>query len=136
MIVRAAHPSHYHWLCQRAGCSPTGGFRAVEAVDSGGRILAMVGYDHWSRGSVEMHVAIDDARAALPIRRPAFAYPFLEVGVGAVWGRVRSDNDRALRLDRALGFKEVFRGKGWFEPGVDAVVFEMRREACRWIRRE
>jgi RimJ/RimL family protein N-acetyltransferase len=134
MIVRAAHPSHYVWICQRAGCAPTGAFRAIEAVD-GERILAMVGYDRWSPGSVEMHVAIDDPRAVLALRRPAFSYPFEEVGVDVVWGRVRSDNEKALRLDRALGFREVFRGKGWAAPGVDAVIFEMRRAECRWLRR-
>lgn len=134
MLVRASPPSHYVWLCQRAGCCPTTGFRAIEAVE-GDRILAMVGYDHWTRKSVEMHVAIDDVRAALPIRLPAFSYPFEEIGLDVVWGRVRSDNERALRLDRALGFREVFRGVGWVDRGVDAVIMEMRRGECRWIRR-
>lgn len=136
MMVRASPQSHYLWLCQRAGVCPTSGFRAIEAVDERGKILAMVGYDHWSRGSVEMHVAIDDPHAALPIRRPAFAYPFEEIGVDVVWGRVRSDNEKSLRLDRALGFREVFRGVGWAAPGVDAVIFEMRRDECRWLRRK
>jgi hypothetical protein len=137
MIIRAAPPSHYLWLCQRAGCAPTGRFKAIEAVDETGRILAMVGYDHWGKpgGAVEMHVAVDDVRAVLPLRRPAFAYPFLEVGMGIAWGRVRSDNAKALRLDRALGFREVFRGEGWMAPGVDAVIMEMRRDECRWLRR-
>lgn len=134
MLVRAAHPSHYPWLCQRVGCAPTAWFKAIEAVD-GERILAMVGYDRWCRGSVEMCMAADDVRAVLPLRRPAFSYPFEQAGVDVAWGRVRSDNEKALRLDRALGFREVFRGEGWIAPGVDAVIVEMRRDECRWLRR-
>jgi hypothetical protein len=117
--------------------------RGVEAVDEDGVVGGVVLFDRWTgvdkrvrRGSAETHVVIVDPACTIALRRGTFAYVFEEVGVDAAWGAIRSDNERALRFAAALGFKPVFRGRDWHAPGIDAVLVELRRADCRWLRRK
>jgi hypothetical protein len=124
---------HYAWIAQRAQVNPGAQFRALEAVDDTGRILAMVGYDGWLTGCVNVHVALDHPAALRYVLRPGFGIPFVELGCRLVLCQVLSTNWASLRLVNHLGFKEVFRGREWWAPGVDLVFFEMRRADCKWI---
>lgn len=136
LLVREAPPEHYPWICNRLGLWPTAGFRALEAFEADGPIRGMVAYDHWAPNSVSVHIAIESAaalRAFVKGRAPAFHYPFIHSGRGVLLGTVRSDNEKALKLDRHLGFREVTRLKDAAEKGVDVVIMEMRRENCRWL---
>ncbi len=136
LTVRAAPREHYGWLSERAGCLPTEGFRAIEAVDSQGRIRGMVGFDGWTDGSVGMHVALDTPNAARALIRPAFLYPFVQVSRRVVIGVTAGNNYRAIRFNLRLGFREALRIPDGWAPGVDLVVMTMRREDCRWISKE
>lgn len=131
--VREAPREHYGWIAQRASLIVGDSFRAIEAVESD-RILGMVGYDGWTPNSCAMHVAIDDKRAAHKLLRPAFGIPFTELKKGVVLGSVLSTNAKALVLDRKLGFRQVARLRDVWQPGVDLIIFEMRREECRWLK--
>lgn len=134
MIVRPAPPEHFAWLVERTGFQPSPALTAIEAVDAGGRIVGMVGYDDWTLASCRMHMA-GAAIAARALLRPAFEYPFVQLGLELVIGYTPGDCRRALRFARHVGFREahVFRG-GW-SAGVDLHVFEMRRGECRWLER-
>ena len=133
MIVRAMPPEHYPWLAVRAQLTIGPEFRAIEAIDDAGRILAAVGYDGWAPNSVSMHVALEHPAALRHILRPAFRIPFVEFNKGVVFGTVLATNEKALRLDLHVGFREVARLKDAWAPGVDVLILEMRREDCRWI---
>jgi RimJ/RimL family protein N-acetyltransferase len=136
VIIRPAPPEHYPWIAKRASLVIGPGFRAIEAVDREGNIAGMVGYDGWTDNSVSMHIALDNPAALRHILRPAFGIPFVEFGKGVVFGTVLSTNEKALKLDKHVGFREVARLKDAWAKGVDAVVLEMRREDCRWIPQE
>lgn len=140
MIVRPAAPEHYGWIAERAHVVPTLGFRALEAVDDSGRIHGMVGYDGWLPGAVSMHIALEHPAAFRSLLRPCFGIVFEAPPVGydkpMALCTVLSTNTRSLRLVDRVGFREVFRGRNWWAPGTDLVFFEMRREECRWIRKE
>ncbi len=128
---------HLAWIAERAHIDVFPWTRALEAVSDDGRILAMVACDGWSKNSCQMHVALEPGvegmRAGVSLIRPAFLFVFVILGLGVAVGTLRSDNVKALALNRHLGFREVFRGKDWHEPGVDQVWMEMRREECRWL---
>jgi hypothetical protein len=132
----AAPQEHYWWIAQRAQVNPGPQFRAYEAVDEHGHILAMVGYDGWFSGAVNVHVALAYPAALRHVLRPGFGIPFVELGFRLVLCQVLSTNWASLRLVNHLGFKEVFRGREWWAPGVDLVFFEMRRADCKWIPEE
>ena len=64
----------------------------------------------------------------------AFDYPFNQAGVETLIGIVNSKNDLAMKYDQNLGFKEVYRFEGVHDEGGDVVVFEMKKQDCRFIK--
>lgn len=133
MIVRAAPPEHYGWIAKRANlvCGPS--FRAIEAVDASGKVHGMVGYDGWTPNAVQMHVALDNPAALRALLKPGFSIPFVEFGRGVALATVLGTNGRSLELVPRLGFRFAHRIVDGYEPGVDVLLFEMRREDCRWL---
>lgn len=136
MLVRAAPPEHFEWLIARAGCAVTSGLRAIEAVDAKGRIHGMIGYDLWTPNSVQLHQAVETPIAWRSLIKPGFEYPFIQCGKGLLLGLTPSSNERALAMNRRLGFRETHRVKDACAVGEDLVVFEMRKEECRWLSKE
>jgi RimJ/RimL family protein N-acetyltransferase len=128
--VRPAPPEHYRWIAERAGLALGSGFRAIEAVERG-VIVGMVGYDGWTPNSCCMHVALDKPMAARRLLPGAFATPF-RLGRNVVLASVLSSNFRSRRLVRALGFKRLARIRDGWAKGTHMLLYEMRREDCRW----
>jgi len=134
MIVQGAHPSHYEWLVNRTKGSVTPDFKAIEAVDEAGRIHGMIGYSGWTETAVVMHIALDNPVAFRHLVQPAFWYPFIMSNRFISIAVVNSDNTRSMNLCRHVGYREVYRMKDGFKVGVDQILYEMRRDECRWIQ--
>jgi hypothetical protein len=116
--------------------SPTGHFRGIVQVNDYTEIVAAVGYDMWTPNSVQMHIWIPRPKEMTRMfLREGFRYPF-ENGKGLVIGLTPGNNAAALSFNKRVGFKEVYRMRDAWSPGVDVVVQEMRREECRWLRRK
>lgn len=134
--VRPAPPEHYDWLARKANLVIGPSFGALEAVD-GDRILAMVGYDGWTENSCAMHMALDEPIAIRRLLKPAFGLVFDRppkgLGKGVVFGSVLSTNEKAMRMDLRLGFRQIARLRDAWAKGVDVILLEMRREDCRWV---
>ena len=135
LVVQAAPMNHLAWLAERAGCVLTADFRAIEAVDARGSIRGMVGFHHWTPNAVVMDVAVATPAAVRALLRPAFSYPFEQMGVGLALCAVASNNARALKFVGSLGFEEKCSMRDAFGPGVDLVWHELRRQNCRWLRK-
>lgn len=133
LTVRAAPPEHFPWIMERTGCGLTQGTRAIEAVDSTGRIVGMVAYDNWTPNSVQAHMAVEYAAVWRSLKGPAFSYPFEECGRSVLLGVITADNERSAELARSFGFTEAHRIRDGWAAGVDLIVFEMRRNECRHI---
>jgi RimJ/RimL family protein N-acetyltransferase len=133
VIVRAAPPEHFAWLYAKTGHLLAGSSTAIEAIDSAGRIRGMVGYDDWTPNSVRMHLAVDTPVAGRALLLPAFAYPFLEVGVELAIGTIVTTNRRSLALALHLGFREVYRVKDGWASGEHLALLELHRSDCRFI---
>lgn len=115
--------------------SPTGAFRCLGQMNDYLELVACVGYDHWTPNSVQMHIWIPRPQeVSKRFYLEGFRYPFAMCGRGLVIGITPSNNAAALHFNRRVGFKEVYRMKDAWEPGVDFVVQEMRKEDCRWLR--
>lgn len=135
LVVQRAPPEHYAWLAEHAGCGVTHDFRAIEVAEAG-RILGMVGYCDWAPNSARLHVAVERPWVIKYLLEPGFAYPFQEVGVGLLIGITPANAIHAVKFNRHLGFREAHRIKNGWGVGVDLIVFEMRREECRWLKPE
>jgi hypothetical protein len=133
LTVKAAERGDFAWLVERTHCAVTESFRAIKAVDAIGRILGMVGYDLWTLNSVQAHMAVDSPIAWRAMLRPAFAYPFLEAGMGVILAVIPAGNARSVHLATRFGFRPVHRVRDGWAPGEDLIMLEMRREECRWL---
>ena len=63
-----------------------------------------------------------------------FDYPFRQLGLESLIGIVNSNNEQAMKYDQNLGFKEVHRFVGLHDDGGDIVVFEMKKDECRFVK--
>lgn len=133
MNVRAATPEEYSWLLGRVGYTPTASFRALAAVDNTGRVRGMVGFDSWTENSAQAHFAVDTPMALRELAPAAFEYVFHQAGRGVLVGVVREDNARSRRATKHLGFKEAYRIRDGAAAGVALLLYELRREECRYL---
>ena len=120
------------WITERTGVRFTDGARGIE-YHAGNRTLAMVGFDEWALNSVTVHMAADSAMAVRALIRPAFAYAFWECHKGVLIGKIADNNYRSKRLTEWLGFTKAYAIKDGWDRHVDFLIYEMRRENCRWL---
>lgn len=100
------------------------------------RLIAVVGFNGFCGGLCQMHMAGDGNWITREYLRVAFGYPFTQLKLAAVMGVVGADNERALKLDQHLGFREVHRVKDGWGNGIDLVLLEMKREDCKYIGKD
>lgn len=131
--VQAMPREHLPWLTERSGCALTEALRGLEAVDSTGKIHGAVGFDGWLGNAVQMHVALDSPLSLRALVGPAFRYVFETCGKDMALGLVPAHNEKAIRLDTHLGFREVYRLKDGYAPGDDMLLMVMRKIECKWF---
>lgn len=131
-----ARGQDWKWLQERADIVPGPSFKAIEAVDDEGRIHGMVGFDGWTQNSVVLTIALDNAACFRSLIHPIFDYAFRQADRGIALAMVRGSNMRSQRLCDHVGMVEVYRVRDGISIGEDIVIFEMRRENCRWLTTE
>lgn len=111
-------------------CEDTVGIVAMRNGD----IAAMCVFDSFSPFSCNVHLAIDDVAA---IRAGLFTqvalYAYVTRGCERMFGLVPSNNEKALKLDKHIGFTEVSRVPRALGKDVDYIVMCLEREDCRWL---
>jgi hypothetical protein len=87
--------------------------------------MGMVGFDSWSPRTVMAHWFIRYPRCIEPLWAEAVDYIAL-TGRKAILGSTPSNNDKALRSIRHLGWEELYRIKDGWDEGVDLVISEYK----------
>lgn len=131
----AATPEALRWLEAQTGAVLTSGARGISAVDSAGRVRGVVAYDGWTPNAVQAHMAVDTPVAWRALLRPVFEYPFEQAGRRLMLGIIPADNTRSARMAESLGFRLAHRVPDGWSVGVDLLVYQMRREECRYLGR-
>ena len=133
LSVRALQQRDWEWIKLRASpvlCEDTDGVVA----ERNGELVAAAVFDSFSENSCLAHIVIEDP---LVLRHHflnfAFQLAFTVKDVGVVTGLTPADNQEALRFNKKIGMREVYRIKDGYKIGVDFVLQEMRREECRWL---
>lgn len=85
----------------------------------------MVGFDHWTPNSVQLHVVATNPKCLAPIWLEVLGF-VAKHGRRLVYTVTPSDNVKSLRLQEALGFQERFRLEDGWSIGVDMVINEYR----------
>lgn len=111
----------------------TKGILAID--DKSGECVAGCILNNWTYSSVCVHQWIDNP---LVLRHGFFEeicrYVFEVAGREVLIGLVPADNEKALKLNKHIGFKETHRVKDGFRRGVDTVIMEARYEDLyRWM---
>ena len=94
------------WVSQRIDDADFGPCVAIGVVGDAGLIAGVVYHDHFPRyETVRLSLAADNQMWAKFV--PALlSYPFAQLGVYKAWAVVDSTNDRALRTDKHIGFRQ------------------------------
>ena len=102
----------------------------------GGEIVAGVAYANWNGPNVECHIASDKSRKWLTRQYlwTIFDYPFNQLGVKRITVCVGEGNRDSTRFVEHLGFILEARLKA-AHPTGDLLIFCMKRQDCRFIRK-
>lgn len=126
-------PDHGVRIASLAGVVFNTGVDQVISRVLDGRLLGGVIFNGYTRASINLHMAgFDDKWANRDLIWCVFHYAFVQLGVKKVFGQVPASNNRALAVNKKLGFKEEARISDVFEDG-DLVVVAMYKEDCRWL---
>jgi hypothetical protein len=121
------------WASSRAQCNFCEDTKGIVAYKDD-QIVGAVILDSWSHNSVSIHLTIEDPlilKNGFP--EEVFNYVFNTCDRGIILGATPADNLKALKFNKHIGFKEVYRVKDGYKVGVDFVIFELRKEDCRYI---
>jgi hypothetical protein len=121
------HPVLYQFLFEHTNIPWSTDLRVIGTMRDGLAPTAVVGYNCWVGDGVFMHVAFENAHALTrELLREAFVYPFITCGKRVIYGLTPITNEVAIRFNRKIGLKEVYRTP-------DFVLFSMTRDECRWL---
>lgn len=119
------------WVCGHTGATFTDSMQAI-GNERDGVIIGGVLYDDYRVSSISMHCAGVGRWLTREFLRAVFDYPFNYLKVKKVIGLVDSMNDKAMRLDKHLGFVQEGLIKEASRFG-DLVILTMTREQCRFL---
>jgi hypothetical protein len=102
-----------------------GGIVAYTRRDGRVVSMGMVGFDSWAPRTVMAHWYIRYPRCIEPLWAEAVKY-IADTGRKAILGSTPSNNDKALRSIRHLGWEELYRIKDGWDEGVDLVISEYK----------
>ena len=124
----------WQWFKERThviSCEDTQGIVAYRET---GCIAGMVVFDTWTDNSANVHLAIDDPTCIRRgLLREAAIHAYHVGGKKRLFGLVPSNNAKALRLNKKIGFREVARVPDAIDDGIDYVVMRLDKEECRWL---
>ena len=110
----------------------TGGIVAVD-LDINETVGACI-MDNWTNNSVQCHFMISHPMLLKHgFLQLCFDYMFNECGVKYVYGLVPSNNEKALKLNKHMGFTVKTVMEEAFEDGVDYILMELKHENCKYL---
>ena len=121
-------------LCHMIRCEDSQG---IVGYDDKGNIKCGAVFDSFTVDACSVHFAIANPF----VIRHGFLHEiarhlFITCGRERIFGLVPSTNERALRLDKHIGFTEVTRIPDAIADGVDYIVIRLDKKDCRWIPEE
>jgi RimJ/RimL family protein N-acetyltransferase len=111
-------------------------FSAIGVLDAENRPVAGVIYHDFIRdyGTIQISMAATTPRwAQRGTIRALLHYPFEQLGCNKVWTATPHTNERAIRFNRGLGFRQEGVLRHQFGRGVHAVVCGLLRNEYRML---
>lgn len=139
MIIYPSNPQQWSilatFLHKHTGVHPSADLKLVAWLDPVvNQLRLVVGMNGFIGKVCQMHVAMQDySYTPREMLQHTFHCAFNEYGCEKILGVVNSKNEKAMRYDLHLGFKEEHRLPGMHDDGGDIVLLSMTREACRYL---
>ena len=125
-------PTDWPWITQRIPLllvEDTCGFVAYDAEDNS--ILACVIFDNFTHKTVQAHQIVE---RPIALKYDFFGmcmeFAFLRCNKNRIYGVVAASNKKAIRLNKRIGFKEVYRIPEGYADGTDYIVMELTKEGA------
>lgn len=116
-------------------CEDTCGIVAID-LDTGKQLAAAV-FDMFTPNSAQTHIVMTNPIVLRhKFLESAAEFVFIHAKRNVIYGLVPADNVKAVKFDKHIGFVEQIRLKDGFKKGVDYIIFEMRKENCRWLTQQ
>lgn len=121
-------PSHVEFLHKDFnGLAVSSKTRGIIAHDNEGRLMGGILFDGWTGNAVFGHIAVRNKMCLRPggLIDEALRFVFKTCGLQYFLGMLPSDKVKAERLEKKIGFKEVFRLEDGFGPGEDLILMQL-----------
>lgn len=112
---------------------------AMISVHDDKKILGVVVlYNHNPPANIEMAIVTDSPKwCTKALIKRVFDYCFNELEVKRVFAQVKSNNHKALDMDKRLGFEEIAVIPDYYVTKhgkvCDNHILSMTKEQCKWI---
>lgn len=123
----------FQWLTAQTGVEFTPSARGMADVVDGVQ-RGVVACDLWGGTSAHVHFAARCAAACRVLAAEFFKWAFGPAGREVLIAIVAESNHVSRRLVVFYGFKQVHVIKDGWRRGVDFLLYEMRRDDCRWLK--
>ena len=136
LYMRALHgPTDWGWINQQVGILRVEDTCGIVGIDQDkNETVAACVMDNWTDNSVQCHFIVTNKMALRHgFLQECCDFVFNHMGRQYVYGMVPGDNEKALKLNKHIGFTEKMRLPNAFKDGVDYVVMELKREDCKYI---
>ena len=123
-------------LLKEIGVQPSADQQAIFWANPETKVIEWcIGFTNFIGKTCQIHVVnFNKKYTPRKLLWATFDYPFRQLGLESLIGIVNSNNEQAMKYDQNLGFKEVHRFVGLHDDGGDIVVFEMKKDECRFVK--
>lgn len=133
-MIRATTYDETRRICGLIGFHPSECARGVAILEAES-IGACVVFDYWTPNGVQGHVYAPrlDLLFSRTFLREVFTHIFIKSDRDVIVAITPGDQKGSLAVSSWLGFKEKYRVRDGWKPGVDMVLKELRRVDCRFL---
>lgn len=124
------------WVSETIGCLPWPDGTAALGLEEDGELVAGVVLDgYMEKGCGSLHCAgVGKQWLSRRFLLAVFDWCFNQLELKVLINKVSGANAASLRFTEHIGFSQLARFPKAWDGENDLVLFELRRENCRWIK--
>lgn len=127
-------PEEWKWFQERTHVLLCEDMQGIVAIRDGS-IVACCVFDTWTAVGANVHLAVDDALALRHgLLQEAAQHAFVLGKKKRLYGLVPSNNKKALKMNKHVGFEVIAEIPDALEDGVGMIVMMITKEqAAKWL---
>ena len=135
VIFSPLTPEYVGWVKENLDpifCDDTRGILALD--EDTGKVLAVCVMDQWTVNSCQTHIAIKNPWVIRHgFMHEVASYIFEVSKRKKIFGLTPSNNKKAIKFNKHIGFREIGRLPEAYDDGVDYIVYQMDKEDCKFL---